>query len=289
MVAGPRRHFVILAIAACAISSICAGDAWAEERRVAVVPSLRVNVLSARADVLAKALGGVLAEIYLVNVVAGQDNGVPADLPETCIAEPDCVRQLGQKLDVDEILFIAFVALSEDEVQVEVTAFDVRSGSAVSRPMVAVDPKDPENAFREHAAELLPDAKKRPPPPPKPPEKKIVVPIKIEQPAPQPRGRHIDRATLVTGSLTLAALAGAGTFALLSNREYSALEESCPDACNKDTLGLYNTVADGLFVMSLVGAGLTSYFYLTSADEESSPVVFGGSSEHVSVAFVRAF
>jgi hypothetical protein len=134
------------------------------EPRVGVVVTLSVNATGDETQRLSAALGQALEDKFLVDAVTGKD--LPeVDVPDDCLAERACVRDIARSLGVDQVLLLTVVRVGE-RFQVAVTWGDGADGRTVSRVSIDIDveQQDPGPVFAVYARRLLPDAAPRPDP-----------------------------------------------------------------------------------------------------------------------------
>ena len=266
------------AVAAAAVALAAAGAprlARAEQAgrdqapRVGVAVSVRVNVEPAEAEAVADALGRALRETLVVDVIAGAEAArrLPPDgLPESCVIEKPCVKDVAQRLAADELLFLVVVKVGS-RIQVDPTWVEVRSGRAVPRGAVVIeDPGKAQALFAAAASQLLPSAARRtaadqPALDPRPPEGEPVAVVRR-------RGRRMTAASWITAGVGAAALAGAVGFTLAARSDYKECDDSgtCSDG-RLDTLERKALAADILWGTAAVAAIATAALYVTSGGE----------------------
>ncbi|HTJ42174.1 MAG TPA: hypothetical protein VL463_08760, partial [Kofleriaceae bacterium] len=145
--------------------AICAASANAAPVRVAVVPSVEVNVDAQRAEALTGTLADALRAKLEVDALGGADvtRRLPdGGVPDDCVAKAECIAQLGARLEADQLLFLVIVQVGHT-IQIDSTWADVATGKTVARPMIVL----PEAAragtvLGDAAQKLLPDAPLRP-------------------------------------------------------------------------------------------------------------------------------
>jgi hypothetical protein len=139
--------------------------ARAEKTKVGIAVAVKVNVSDIEARILSDSLGGALREKFDVEVVAGEDadRKLPeGGLPETCIAETECLRTTAESLGVDTLLVLVAVRVG-DSVQVDATLFDAATGNSNTRPSVRMTDRERQwrEAFLNSADDILPGAPRR--------------------------------------------------------------------------------------------------------------------------------
>jgi hypothetical protein len=237
--------------------------------RLGVVVATRVNVTEGEADALASALADALRDKLVTDVVAGADarRRLPTGgAQEDCVARPDCVSDIAERLGADQVLFLVVVRIGP-RVQIDSTWARPSTGQVVSRAaMVIEDGKQsaPE-VFAAAARRLVPGAELRA--------------VTAAPSLPPRRGRHLTRAAVVAGAASLAALAGGIGFALAARSDYDDLEA---DGCDQmacagvdgrvDAMEHKALAADVLFGASAAAAGVAVFLYLGSGGAEQGPV-----------------
>lgn len=144
-----------------------------EPETIGIAVAVKVNVSDIEARLLSDSLGKALAEKFDVAVVAGEDaeKKLPAEgLPETCIAESECLARTASALGADRLLLLVAVRVGE-QVEVDATLYDARDGSSTTRPAVKMTARERawKQDFLEAAEALLPGAAPRPVKEPTPP------------------------------------------------------------------------------------------------------------------------
>ena len=245
--------------------------ARADERvpRVAVVVTVQVNVSDLEATLLAERLGDALQDKLYVDVIAGRDvTRRLADfrMPEDCVAQPECVKKVGERLDADQIIFLVIVRVGK-QFQIDPTWAEVATGTTRAREAIALDESEalPERVFRPRASKLLPDAKVR---------KEASTTVIIG--GGEPKGRHLTTGVWIAGGISAAALLGGAIFGLEALSTSSSLQDdgcdkmACDDATSRaDRMETQMTYADVLFGTALVAGGVATYLYFTSASKET--------------------
>ena len=132
---------------------------------VGVSVAVAVNVTELESDLLTDDLGKALSARFDVTVVSGEAARAklpPDGLPETCLAETECLGQTAAALGVDKLLLLVAVRVGSD-IQVDATLYDAKTKKSETRPTVKMTDKRsgwPE-AFSNAADSLLPGAKVR--------------------------------------------------------------------------------------------------------------------------------
>ncbi|HEU5057328.1 MAG TPA: hypothetical protein VFU21_12415 [Kofleriaceae bacterium] len=251
-------------------------SARAEGLRIGVVVATRVNVTEGEADALGSALADALRDQLVVDVVAGAESRrrLPAGgMPEDCVAQPSCVRDVAERLGADELLFLVVVRLGP-RVQIDPTWARPRTEQVASRAAIVIEDgkQGAPDLFAGRARRLFPEA----------PVRLVNAPLTGERGS---RGRRITRGAGIAGAVSLAALAGGIGLALAARSDYDELEadgcdrSACPGVDDRvDSMEDKALAADVLFGASAVAAGVAVILYLGSGSGEEAPVRVGADS-----------
>jgi hypothetical protein len=263
-----RTAIVLLAI------MISARAASAAPHRVAVVPSVEVNVDARRAEALTGTLADALRDKLIVDSIGGVDvtRRMPdAGLPDDCVAQAACIAQIGKRLEVDQLLFLVIVQVGHT-IQIDSTWADVATGKTVARPTVKLD-DDARAAkvFGDAAMKLLPDEPLRP--------SKTLV---IREGGPVVAPRRLTTLTYATGGAAVAALGGAVVLGAITKSAFDACNDPL-HACTDDRISSIRTkgiVADSLGVIGIGAAVATAVLYWRSGGETIvvTPTAGGGAA-----------
>jgi hypothetical protein len=251
------------------VASVARADD-AKGPRVGVVIELTVDVEPSRADAFGGALADALNRELVVDAVGGADvsRALPAEgLPDECVGNDACVKDVASRIDATELLFLALVQVGSD-VQVDASWVDVATGEVVARPRVTV-PADARavSVFADQAQRYLPDAKVR-----EHGGDTIIVQPTVKPGTP----RTMSTPAWILGGVAVAAL-GAGVGLGLSTRSaYHACEPA--GTCDDDRLSsiaLRAHLADASFAVAAGAAIATVILYLRSGtpDEMVEPTV----------------
>lgn len=271
-------------IALVALIAVAAGEAGAERLpRVAIVVLLEVNVAPERVDALTGELGDAVRQRLAADVIAGREvrRRIPAAaVSAACAAEPACLRDLGERLEADTLLLVVAAGVG-DQVQLEVTWANPRTGETLAREAILVPADGAAETFAAAAPRLLPEL------PPRPTRAGDPAPS-IDLPESRP-GRHLTLGSSVSGGISVAALAGGIGLALAARAEHADLEvDPCAvtRTCDVGTLRRYTVGADALLGTALVAGAVALWLYAGSADDElgitaglsgtGASLVFGG-------------
>ncbi len=239
-----------------------AGTAAAAPHRVAVIPSVEVNVDAHRAEALTSTLADALRERLDVDAIGGADvtRRMPAaGLSEDCVAQKACVADLGKRLEVDQLLFIVIVQVG-DTIQLDSTWADVATGNTIARPMIKLD-DDARAAqiFGDAAQKLLPGS----------PLRSASKTIVITQPGDTTTPRHFTTTSLITGGVAVVGLGvgiGLGLSTRSSYNHCNSLELACSDS---EISGIHTRaiLADGITAIGVAAAAATVVLFWRSGGE----------------------
>lgn len=262
-----RARLVALAV----LAGLCLAVPAVRAERVGVVVAATVNTRPDEPERLASALGKALRERLDIDVVAGSEaqRRLPPDgVPDTCVIDAACQRDVAGRLDADQLLILAVVRVGE-RVQIDATWVHVATGRTASRERILVqDGGAPASrVFAAAARVLLPDAA------PRPGASGAGDPASA---AVQPAARSTRRITpgvWVAGSASAGALLAGGLFALDAVRRHRELEaRGCADvSCPRGDIDAVDTrarLADVLFGVSLVAGVTAGVLYWASAQAE---------------------
>lgn len=256
---------------------LVSSPALAGTTRVGVVVSTAVNLDDAAVDALASSLGAALAAELGVDVIAGVESRrrlPPSGLPEGCVADIECRRDVGARLDADELLMLVIVQLG-DRVQIDPTWSHLASGRVASRPAVTIaEGDDSRTAFTAAAPSLLPHIRGQP----QPQAPAVVV---VRGGPGDDSGRRMTPLTWAAVGVAGAAAVGGAVFAVSARSKYDTLEDSgcrdnpCP-ASDIRALRRHSLAADVLFGASLAAGVTAAILYLRSGSDEEAPLATVG-------------
>ena len=259
------RRLVALG-AALAGLALAAGAARADVSRVGVVVASRIQLSEREADAVAARLGAALRAQLEVDVVAGADARrlLPAGgIPEACVATPDCLRAVADRLRGDELLLL-YMVRTGPRVEVDVTWCDPDIGVVINRASLRLPVLVGPAADRVLAAaprQLLPHASPR----------AVALEVADGPFAPPRGGRRLTVPVILTGAVAVGALAGGVGFAVAARAEYNALEDdgcaraSCPQARRRvDQMDRRALVADILLGTAAAAAATSAVLYIFS-------------------------
>ncbi|HUS63883.1 MAG TPA: hypothetical protein VMZ28_05030 [Kofleriaceae bacterium] len=278
--------------------------------RVGVVVAVHVNLNADEASALGGALGVVLREVLVVDVVAGDEaqRRLPeGGVEELCLTRPECVRDIAARLNADQLLFLVAVRLGT-RVQIDPTWTNADGSQTVSRDAIVFEKdRPPRDQFMEAAAKLLPDARRRPPGQPVPPPdtrtadaggSAAVDATLASPPVEGERGflARIHTGTWIAGGVAVVALGGGIAFGLSARSADHDLDQRGCDtmACDPDDVDALERkmlLADVLYGTAVVAAGAAVAIQLVwgGRDDEPPPVAVTGGQGGAGVAYTTRF
>jgi hypothetical protein len=243
-----------------------AGDAPRPAPRIAVVIELAVNVEASRADAIGAALADALNRELEVDAFGGADvsRTLPEDgLPDECLAHADCINDVANRLDAEQLLFLVVLGVGDD-VQVDCSWVDLATGVVSARPRVVLgSDARAVSVFADAATRFLPDAKKR--------EGNTI--IVGPGPAASGGGHHMTAPAWITTSVAVAGLIAGGILAVSARATYERcdnLDGGCTDDV-LDGLAHRDLAADVSFGVALGAAIATVVLYLRSDSSAATP------------------
>jgi len=264
--------FLITAAALCCATVASADDG----RRIAVVVASQVNASAEEASATAAALEHVLEERgETVTPWAQSSARLPVEgLPADCLTVPSCIRDLGQTLGAEELLFLSVVRVGAS-VQVDVSWASASSGESAVRARVALSSFEStaqDAAFRAEADRILP-RQRGPEARPTPQGATTGATPAVEVSNEPSTGRHLTQGVWIAGGIGTAAFVGATALGLYTRSLY----KDCMDSNNCDNAELDDVdrtalMADVLLVGS-IAAGATAAVLYYRSDRERPPAV----------------
>jgi len=240
-----------------------AGTAVAAPHRVAVIPSVEVNVDASRAEALTGTLADAIRERLDTDAIGGSDvvRRLPEKgLPEDCVADARCIARIGARLEADQLLFMVIVQVG-DTIQLDSTWADVATGKTIARPMIKLDADARAGkAFAAAAQKLLPDT------PLRPTSTNTVV---IREGGETTTPRHMSTTAWITGGVAVVGL-GVGIGLGLSTRSAFNHCNSRDFACSDDEIsGIHDRAlyADLVGGVGLAAGVATAVLYWRSGGE----------------------
>ncbi len=296
------------------VSAGSSADAGPEDRdpvSIAVVPVAAINLPWEEAETLAAKLRQALAAALEVDVASGDRMWIKlgARVRDSCMSQADCIRDVGAKLEVDQLLFLAVVRIGT-RIQVKVTWAEVASGTSATREPVRIDDEgDAVAAFKQAAARLIPEASVRPPdsagaPPDAGSPPAVTAPDATSAvttgPADKSRGRRLGAGVWISGGIAVAALAGGSAFGVKALRTRDDLRDvrtadpqcapSCPvDQDDVDRMVFQRDVADVMFGVAIVAGVTATVLYVRSGKKQKSRLDVAATPSGAGVTFTSRF
>jgi hypothetical protein len=239
----------------------------APKLKVAVVPSLAVNLEPARVDALTQDLADALDAELIVDAIGGLEvrRLIRADLPPDCASTPSCAAEVAKATGATQLLFVVVVdSGASGSIQVDAMWVEPSSGKTASRPAIDVTStigSDAKARFQTAATSLLPDA----PPRPKPKTDRAVS-INGQFVGGVPR--HVTTLAMITAGATVVGLGAGLAFGLSARRRYNTCEASL-FTCTRDqkaTIHHFDYAADTGWVIMIGAAVATGILYMTSSE-----------------------
>ncbi|WP_428268285.1 hypothetical protein [Haliangium sp.] len=269
---GRATDFGRLPALALAVGAALVALAWpaaARAERVGVVVVATVNTHGSEADELSDSLGHALRARLDVDVIAGAEvtrRLPPEGMPETCVADAACQRDLARRLEADQLLLLAVVRVGT-RVQIDITWVDPASGRTASRDRVRLeDGAAVAEVFEAAAAALLPDAAPRPE---AAPAAVVAAPARAPEPPLPPPRRHLTTGVWIAAGVGVAALATGAVVGGDAWRRYRDLDE---DGCGQRPCALADIeavddralAADALVLVGVVAGATAAILYWRS-------------------------
>lgn len=233
--------------------------------KVAVVPSIAVNLDAARVDALSQDLAEALRTELDIDSVGGLDvrRLLPSQgLPPDCVANQACVNDVARRLGAQQLLFVVMIDTgSGGAIQVDTTWVDAVAHLSAPRPAIDIAAiAGARSRFVSAARQLLPDAPVRPRP-------QATGIGKMSTPVP----RHFTLPAYLTAGATVVGLGVGISFGLSARGKYSDCENMAKlgAICPSDRTGSIRTtalVADLGWFAALGATIATAVMYATSGE-----------------------
>jgi hypothetical protein len=248
--------------------------------RVAVVPTVAVNLDSTRVDALAQDLADALNAELIVEAIGGIDvrRALKPDLPADCATTPACASEVARATNVQQILFVVMVDTGANgAAQIDATWVDAATGRNASRPGVSLSSTvdtDAKSKFRESATLLLPDAPARPKPKPQ-------GAVSIDGHLVGGRGRHITVPAMATAGVAVVGIGATIAFGLGARNRFDACK-AMANTCTqdqKDSVSHWALASDFSWGIAAAAVITTGVIYATSAEAPhviAAPIEGGG-------------
>jgi hypothetical protein len=275
----------------------------AHAERVGVVVAAAVNTQRGEDMRLANALGQALLEQLDIDVVAGSEAArrlPPGGVPDTCVVDSACQRDVAGRLAADQLLILAVVRVGA-RVQVDTTWVDATTGRTASRKRILIhdNGKPARKVFAAAVFDLMPDAALR---------------IGATRRAGKPNGqdaagaaasstvivqtapsRRFTPGVKVAGGISAGALLVGGILGIDAVRRQRDLEaRGCDDMmcplADIDAVDNRTRLADALFGVGLVAGVTAGVLYWRSSQTEPAPepaARLGSPSMHMDVMATR--
>ena len=231
--------------------------------KVAIVPTVAVNLDAARVDALTADLAEALVAELDLDAVGGLEvrRALPAEgVPAECVTTPACAEDISKRLQANQILFLVMVGTG-NALQVDATWVEPSTGHQAARPPTDVaNMNDAKVRFAAVAHTLLPDA----------PVRKKVVPGGggtngvMSKAVPL----HFTTASYVTAAVTVVGVGVGASLGFMTRGKYNDCDSpvaSCTQS-KKDSIRLTGLVADAGWLIAIGGAVATGILYATSGE-----------------------
>lgn len=246
--------------------------------RLGVVVSQASNVSTEDGRGISDGVAEALRKRHNIKVISGAEaeRRYPANgLAEDCSVRAVCVRDIGERLKADQMLFLSVVRLG-NRVQVDPTWADVRKGRSKSQPAFTFDAtkkKQRRAAFKEAAGGLLPEG----------------LVVQVEKTAKKRKKRRrrgsavvaettygFTTATYVASGIAFATLASSIVLVAAGTEDYNALEGRCDVVdCSNDAetqaklkdLGVRSTITGLLLGAAALATATAVVLYLNGEDQ----------------------
>jgi hypothetical protein len=242
-----------------------AGQPAATPARIAIVPSIAVNVDTARVDALSEDLANALSSELVVEAVGGLEvrRQLPADgVAPDCVTNPTCTADVARRTGASQLLFVVMVdSGATGSVQIDTTWVDPTSQRSASRPAIDLtSPSEAKAKFTAAARQLLPDAPVRP----RPSTTTVIAPSMTEGVP-----RHFTTPAKITAAVGAVGLGMGIAFGLSTRSKFNSCDAD-PNRCSdgeRDTIRTFGILADTGFVIATGAAIATVVLYMTSSEE----------------------
>jgi hypothetical protein len=249
--------------------AIAGGPAHAQptKLRVAVVPTVAVNLDPTRVDALAQDLADALAAELVIDAVGGIEvrRQIRSDLPADCASQPACAKEVATATNAQQILFVVFVDTGNNGgAQIDATWVDPATGHSAARPGVSLTSTadaDAKAKFREAAASLLPEAPVRPKP-------KAQGAVSIDGKLIGGVARHVTTPAMITAGVAVVGVGASIAFGLSTRSKYNSCQAD-PVGCTQsqhDTISHYALLTDVSWIVAAAAVIGTGVFYATSGE-----------------------
>ncbi|HET7499560.1 MAG TPA: hypothetical protein VFK02_01100 [Kofleriaceae bacterium] len=254
--------------------------------KVAVVPSIAVNLDAARVDALSQDLAEALRTELDVDAIGGLDVRrllPPQGLPPDCVANQVCVNDVAKRLGAQQLLFVVMIDTGAGgAIQVDSTWVDAVAHVSAARPAIDIAAvAGAKSRFISAAARLLPDAPVRPKP-------KATALGRMSTPVP----RHFTLPAYLAAGGTLVGLGVGITLGTSARSKYQDCEDLAKHGTNcstdrKDSIRRTALLADIGWLAAIGGTIATAIMYGTSG--EASHVIVEPTPGGAAITAVGSF
>jgi hypothetical protein len=232
--------------------------------KVAIVPSISVNLDAARVDALSQDLAEALRTELDIDTIGGLDVRrllPPQGLPADCVANQACINDVAKRLGAQQLLFVVMIDTGTGgAIQVDSTWIDAITHQSAPRPAIDIAAITGAKArFIDAAPQLLPDAPVRPKP------KTSFGRMSTEVP------RHFALPSYATAGAAVVGLGFGLGFGLSARSKYKDCEDQASHgiACtqsHKDSIRHTALIADIGWTFAIGGTIATAVLYATSGE-----------------------
>lgn len=274
------KTLALVAIVVAALGS----SARADRIKVAVVPSVVVNLDAGRVDALGQDLADALAAELDVDAIGGLEvrRKLPADgVRPDCATTPSCAAEVARTLGAAQLLFVVMVD-SGGSVQVDSTWVEPASGHSAQRSAVdltSTGDADAKAKFASAAHALLPDAPRR--------KRDGAGPTLVER---EGVPRHLTLTTKISGGVAVAGLGVGIALGLETRSKYRACDADplcAGDKARKESIRSFGIAADVGWLLAITGAAITGVLYASSS--ESPRLIVAPTANGVSLVTTGSF
>lgn len=277
-----RASLVVVVVGLLTSAPVASQPPTAARLRVAIIPSVTVNLDAARVDALTADLAESLTGELDIEVVGGLEvrRQLPSEgVPPECVTTPTCAADVARRLNASQLLFLVMVGTGNG-LQVDSTWVEPSSGHKASRaPIDVANMNDAKARFAAVARQLLPDAPVR-----KKPEPSGGGVMSKEIP------KHFTTPAYVTAAIGVVGI-GAGIALGLSTRsKYNDCDASrtCTQS-TRDSIRITGLVADAGYLVAIGGAVATAVLFAISGERAHLVVAPTTESSGVSGVTIGAF
>ena len=250
--------------------------------RIAIIPSVAVNLDIAEVDLLTQALAEALVDELDIEAAGGLEvrRQLPVDgLPADCLTTPSCVDALATRLHATQLLFVVMIGTGHS-IEVDSTWIEVVSGNTATRtPVDIASVADAKTRFTAVAKQLLPQAHVR--------SKSSTTPRKLDGRMSVVIPRHFTTPAKITGAIAVVGLGLGIALGIRTLGRYRDCEATGCDQSEHDSIRNTGLVADVGFVLAAGGAIATAVLYARSG--ERSHLIVAPTAESGSIVYAGTF